>query len=122
MLALWIGPAMRRDRRRPTTCGPSATIWSSATDATVRGMYRGLLWIGSLFILAGQLVAIGAILEPSRGIPAAAGCAIGGVVIRVYFAAGGLLTSARVNVVQLFVKLAGFAVAVPLAFGAVAGG
>ena len=35
------------------------------------------------------------------------GCAVGGAVITVYFIAGGLLTSAWVNVVQLAVKLAG---------------
>ena len=39
----------------------------------------------------------------------------------VYFAAGGLLTSARVNVVQLTVKLGGFALALPLALAAVGG-
>ena len=49
--------------------------------------------------------------------PKPIGCAVGGAVIAVYFVAGGLLTSARVNVVQLAVKLAGFAVAVPLVAG-----
>jgi SSS family solute:Na+ symporter len=39
----------------------------------------------------------------------------------VYFTAGGLLTSAWVNVVQLAVKLAGFAVALPLAFAWIGG-
>ena len=39
------------------------------------------------------------------------GASIGGVVITVYFTAGGLLTSAWVNVVQLAVKLGGFAIA-----------
>ena len=39
----------------------------------------------------------------------------------VYFAAGGLMTSARVNVVQLSVKLAGFAIALPLAVSAAGG-
>ena len=43
------------------------------------------------------------------------GCVVGGVVITVYFAAGGLLTSAWVNMVQLAVKLGGFALALPLA-------
>jgi SSS family solute:Na+ symporter len=54
-------------------------------------------------------------------VPTAIGCAIGGAVIMVYFAAGGLLTSARVNVVQLAVKLSGFAIALPLAMSAVGG-
>ena len=71
-----------------------------------------LLWVGSIFILAGQLVAIGSILETVAGLPSAFGCAIGGIVITAYFATGGLLSSARVNVLQLAVKLGGFAIAV----------
>ena len=43
------------------------------------------------------------------------GCAIGGLLITIYFTAGGLLTSAWVNMVQLTVKLVGFAIALPLA-------
>jgi len=42
-------------------------------------------------------------------------------VIMVYFAAGGLSSSARVNAVQLAVKLGGFAIAVPVALAAVGG-
>lgn len=120
VLALWIGPAMRRvaavhDLR---TVGDYLEF---RYNATVRGVIAALLWIGTIFILAGQLVALGAILETVARIPAAAGCAIGGGVILVYFAAGGLLASARVNVVQLFVKLAGFAIALPIAVGAIGG-
>ena len=74
-----------------------------------------------MFILAGQLVAIGAILHTVAAIPEAIGCAIGGGVITMYFAAGGLTTSARVNVVQLAVKLGGFALALPLAVSALGG-
>ncbi|HEY7286422.1 MAG TPA: sodium:solute symporter family protein [Vicinamibacterales bacterium] len=120
ILAFWVGPAMRRvaaahDLR---TVGDYLEF---RYDATVRGIIAALLWIGTIFILAGQLVAIGRILETVARIPAVAGCAIGTVVILVYFAAGGLLTSARVNVVQLVVKLAGFAVALPIAVGAIGG-
>jgi len=42
-------------------------------------------------------------------------------VITTYFTAGGLLTSAWVNMVQLTVKLAGFAIAVPLVLDRVGG-
>jgi SSS family solute:Na+ symporter len=55
------------------------------------------------------------------GVPKAMGCLIGGVVVTSYFAAGGLLTSARLNVLQLVVKLAGLGLAVPFAV-AFAGG
>ena len=119
-LALWIGPAIRRaaaahDLR---TVGDYLEFRYSAS---VRGTVSVLLWIGSTFILAGQLVAIGTILDTVAKIPPALGCLIGGIVITVYFTAGGLLTSARVNVLQLCVKLGGFALAVPLALAAAGG-
>ncbi len=87
----------------------------------MRGVISALLWLGSIAILAGQFIAIGTILEVVAGIPFARGCAIGGAVVCVYFAAGGLLTTARVNVVQLAVKLGGFAIALPLAWASTGG-
>jgi SSS family solute:Na+ symporter len=84
-------------------------------------MVAVLLWIGSLAILAAQLIAMESILNVVAGIPKAIGCAIGGTLITIYFAAGGLKTSVWVNVVQLIVKFAGFLVALPLALSAVGG-
>jgi SSS family solute:Na+ symporter len=120
VLAFWVGPAMRRvaEQHDLRTVGDYLEFRYSPL---VRGMLSALLWIGSIFILAGQLFAIGSILDTVARLPVAAGCAIGGLVIMVYFAAGGLLTSARVNVVQLIVKLGGFAIALPLAIGAIGG-
>ncbi len=119
-LALWIGPAIRRQAAAHDlrTVGDYLEF---RYNATVRGIVAVLLWIGSMFILAGQLVAMGAILQTVAGIPAAIGCAIGGFVITAYFASGGLLTAARVNVLQLAVKLGGFAIALPLALSAAGG-
>jgi SSS family solute:Na+ symporter len=119
-LAFWIGPAMRREAAAHDlkTVGDYLEY---RYGPLIRGIASLILWIGSTFILAGQLVAIGSILETVAGVPLAVGCAIGGGVITVYFAAGGLLTTARVNVVQLAVKLGGFALAVPLAVGAFGG-
>jgi solute:Na+ symporter, SSS family len=120
VLALWIGPAMRRvaEAHDLRTVGDFLEF---RYNATVRGIIAALLWVGSLFILAGQLLAVGSILDTVAHIPPAVGCTIGGAVITMYFAAGGLLTSARVNVVQLIVKLAGFALALPLAIAATGG-
>jgi len=111
VLAFWIGPAIRREAAAHDlrTVGDYLEFRYSAT---VRALIAALLWVGSLFILAGQLFAMGVILETIAGVPAWLGCAIGGGVITVYFSAGGLLTSAWVNLIQLVVKLAGFAVAV----------
>jgi SSS family solute:Na+ symporter len=121
VLAWWIGPAMRRQAEayQLRTVGD---YLEHRYDSSVRVLAAGVLWIGSLFILAGQLWAMGSIINAVAGTPPWIGCVIGGVVITVYFAAGGLLTSARVNVVQLVVKMIGFAVALPLALKSVAGG
>jgi solute:Na+ symporter, SSS family len=114
VLALWVGPSMRRvaAAQNLRTVGDYLEF---RYDERVRGAIAALLWVGSIFILASQLIGLGWILEVVAGIPKPLGCAIGGVVITVYFAAGGLLTSAWVNVVQLTVKMVGFAVALPIA-------
>ncbi len=120
ILAFWIGPAVRgiAARHNLRTVGDYLEFRYSRT---VRAVISVLLWIGSLFILASQLIGLGWILEVVAGVPKPIGCAIGGGLITVYFAAGGLLTSAWVNVVQLTVKLAGFAIAVPLAISRTGG-
>jgi solute:Na+ symporter, SSS family len=120
VLALWIGPAMRRvaashDLR---TVGDFLEF---RFGVVVRTAIAALLWVGAIFILAGQLIAIATILNVVVDLPTSAGCILGGVLITIYFTAGGLLTSAWVNMVQLTVKLAGFALALPLALSAVGG-
>jgi len=114
VLAMWVGPSMRRvaAERNLRTVGDYLEF---RYDERVRGIIAALLWVGSIFILASQLIGLGWILEVVAGIPKPIGCAIGGLVITVYFAAGGLLTSAWVNVVQLTVKMVGFAIALPIA-------
>jgi SSS family solute:Na+ symporter len=118
--AFLVGPAMRRvaAARNLTSLGDYLEF---RYDRRVRGVISMLLWIGSIAILAGLLIAIGTILFFVAGVPFGWGCAVGGLVITVYFSAGGLLTSAWVNVVQLTVKMAGFAIALPLAIQAVGG-
>ncbi len=120
VLALWIGPAIRRlaathDLR---TVGD---YLERRYSAPVRGIIALLLWFGSLAILAGQLIAISSILHVVAGTPKWIGCTIGGVLITIYSSAGGLKSGAWVNMVQLTVKLVGFAVALPLALAAVGG-
>jgi SSS family solute:Na+ symporter len=120
VLALWIGPAIRQvaAEKNLRTVGDYLEFRYSAA---VRGVISALVWIGSIFFLASQLIGLGWILNVVTGVPKPVGCMIGGVVITVYFAAGGLLTSAWVNVVQLVVKLTGFALALPLALATVGG-
>jgi solute:Na+ symporter, SSS family len=80
----------------------------------VRGLIAALLWLGTLAILAGQLIAGSRVLEAVAGLDKTTGCLIGGVVMTTYFAAGGLLGSAWVNLVQLVVLLGGLVLALPL--------
>ena len=86
--------------------------------ASARGVAAAVICVGSLTLLAGQLIAGAAILNVVIGIPRWAGALIGACVMTIYFAAGGLLGSARVNTVQLGVMLAGFLVALPFALDA----
>jgi solute:Na+ symporter, SSS family len=87
----------------------------------MRGISGGIIWFISLSILAGQLLGATSILEVVAGLPRWAGALAATVVVVIYFVAGGLLTSAWVNVVQLVVKLVGFLSAVPIAVGLIGG-
>ncbi|HWF84399.1 MAG TPA: sodium:solute symporter family protein [Vicinamibacterales bacterium] len=120
ILALWIGPAIRRvaERHDLRTVGDYLEF---RYGRSVRGIMSLLIWMGSLAIPAGQFLAIASILNVVIGLPKYAGCLTAGAVVIVYFTAGGLLTSAWVNMVQLAVKLLGFAIAVPLALRGVGG-
>lgn len=119
-LAFWIGPRIWRLAREHElmTVGDYLEF---RYDRTVRGIIAVLLWIGTLAILAGQLIALAWILDVVAGVPKPIGCLIGGGVMTIYFTAGGLLTSAWVNLVQLVVLLVGFAIALPWVLADVGG-
>lgn len=112
--AFWVGPLMRREAeaRGLKTVGD---YLEQRYSATVRVVVAALIWVGTLAILAGQLIAMSTLLTVVAGLPKWAGCVLGGLVMTAYFAAGGLLSSAWVNLMQLVVLLAGFAVALPVA-------
>lgn len=120
LLAVWIGPRIWRAAVKDNffTVGD---FLENRYGRTVRGTVAALLWVGTLAILAGQFLGMSRILEVVAGLPKLAGCALGGILVTSYFAAGGLFGSAWVNVVQLTVKLVGFAVAVPLVLHGVGG-
>jgi SSS family solute:Na+ symporter len=87
----------------------------------VRAAATALVALGSLSLLAGQLIAGATIINIITGAPRWAGSLIGGAIMTIYFTAGGLLGTAWVNTLQLIVMLAGFLVALPFALGAVGG-
>jgi len=113
VLAFTVGPRMRRvaEERGHKTVGD---FLEDRYGRGVRGVLALLLSIGTLAILAGQLIALAWVLNVVAGVPKWAGCLVGGLVATAYFSAGGLLTSVWVNAVQLVVMLAGFAIALPL--------
>ena len=130
----WVGSAAIGSTVLALTVGPR--IWRVAKEndlqttgdflawrygESVRGIVALLLWFGTIAILAGQLIAMGLIINVVAGVPKATACLIGGIVATLYFTAGGLLSSAWVNVVQVCVKLVGFSIALVVLFGRVGG-
>ncbi len=119
-LALWVGPRIRQlaaDHDFRTV----GDFLEWRYDSRVRATIAILLWLGTVAILAGQLIGLAAVLGAVIGLPRWAGCGIGALVVTIYFGAGGLKSSAVVNVVQLTVKMAGFFIALPLALATVGG-
>src|SRR3954465_8658686 len=82
VLAFWVGPAMRRqaDAHQLRTVGD---YLEHRYSAPVRPAAAAILWIGSLFILAGQLWAVGSIIAAVTSAPPWIGCIMGGLVITV---------------------------------------
>jgi SSS family solute:Na+ symporter len=120
VLAFWIGPRIRRvaaDHELRTLGDYLEYRFGEQVRATI----TVLLWMGTLAILSAQIIGIGWVLNVVVGLPPWLGCLTGGLVVIVYFTAGGLLTAAWVNALQLVVLLAGFVVALPLAVTAAGG-
>jgi SSS family solute:Na+ symporter len=120
VLGLWVGPHIRRlaaahDLR---TLGDFLE-WRY--DWRVRAISSVLLWVGTIAILGGQLLALSRTLEAVAGWPRWIGAVVGGFVVVVYFTAGGMRASVWVNLVQLTVKLVAFLVALPFAWSAIGG-
>jgi SSS family solute:Na+ symporter len=120
VLAFWIGPRMWREAAAhgDYTVGD---FLERHYGSLMRGLVAVLIWLGTLSILAAQLLGVAAVLNVVGGFSLLTGCILGAVVTAAYFVAGGLLSSAWVNLVQLGVILAGFAVAAPLAVDAAGG-
>ncbi|MCP3960055.1 MAG: sodium:solute symporter family protein [bacterium] len=120
LLAFWIGPRIWRLAKEHDlhTMGDFLEL---RYGKSVRAVIAITLWLGTLAILAGQLIALAWILDVVAGVPKPVGCLIGGLVMTIYFSAGGLLTSAWVNLVQLVVLLVGLLIALPWALSSVGG-
>ena len=120
VLAFWIGPRMWRlaSQQGFYTAGDYLEYRYSPT---VRGVMASFIWVGTLAVLAAQLLAGAAVLTAVADIPRETGILIGAVAMTIYFVAGGLLSSAWVNLLQLVVLIGGFVVAIPLLYSGVGG-
>ncbi|HTI42642.1 MAG TPA: sodium:solute symporter family protein [Vicinamibacterales bacterium] len=112
-LAFFVGPRIWRAAKAHNlfTTGDFLEL---RFGAPVRGIVTSLIWLGTLSIFAGQLIAGAAVLSVVAGVPRWEGTIISAFVVTVTFMAGGLLGTVWVNVVQLSVLMAGFAVAIPI--------
>ena len=112
-LAFFVGPRIWRAAKAHNlfTTGDFLEL---RFGALVRGIVTSLIWLGTLSIFAGQLIAGAAVLSVVAGVPRWEGTIISAFVVTVTFMAGGLLGTVWVNVVQLSVLMAGFAVAIPI--------
>lgn len=112
ILAYIVGPKIWRIAREH-----NFYTLSDYLDARYSKAFSGIISLmmaaGTLALFAGQLLGIAWILEVVAEIPKTHGVIIGAVVTTLYFAAGGLLSSAIVNIIEVAVILAGFVIAVP---------
>ena len=130
----WVGSAGIGSLFLAFLVGPR--IWTIAKNASlhtlgdflefryskaVKAVIAVLLWMGTLAILAGQLIAISWILEVVAGIPKWEGCLLGGLVATIYCSAGGLFTSALINRIELTVTMSGLLASVPFALHSAGG-
>jgi solute:Na+ symporter, SSS family len=120
ILAMSVGPRMWRESAThgDLTVGD---FLERKYGRDLRTIVALLVWIGTLSILAGQLLGMSTVFQVVAGVSKFTGCVLGAVLVSVYFVAGGLLSSAYVNFLQLAVKLIGFSLVTPIAF-ALAGG
>ncbi|MHC1715785.1 MAG: sodium:solute symporter family protein [Acidaminococcaceae bacterium] len=86
-----------------------------------RGIISSMMVVGTLALFSGQLIGVAWILNVVAGIDKPLGTIIGAVVVTLYFTAGGVLSAAVVNIVEVVVIFAGFCLAAPYALSAVGG-
>ncbi len=120
ILARWVGPRMWEEARA-RGCYTVGDYLSSRYGSAVRSLAMTILWIGSVAILAAQLVAMGEVLHAASGLPRSIGTILGALVVLVYYGAGGLWSASRVNVVELGVKLVAFPLALLMTARAIGG-
>jgi len=119
-LALFIGPRIWRiaSEHNLYTTGDYLEL---RYGPSVRAIVASLLWVGTLSIFAGQLIAGAAVLSVVAHLPRWVGTIISASVVTIVFVSGGAISTVWTNVVQLIVLLLGFMVALPMLLSHVGG-
>jgi SSS family solute:Na+ symporter len=119
-LGLWVAP---RFQRLAATHGflTVGDFLEWRFDRSVRVVIAAVLWLGTLALLAGQLLAMAWAFEVIAGTPRAVGALLAAAVLVAYFSRGGMQAAAVVNLLQLVTLVVGFALAVPYAWSAAGG-
>ena len=114
VLAFWIGPRVWREAeaRGYLSVGD---FFDFHFGKGVRSLAALMIWLGSFVILCGQLRGAAEVLQRVAGLSIHVGAMIAAVLVAAYFGASGLFGTARINTLQLIVKLSGFLLAAPFA-------
>ena len=114
VLAFWVGPRLWRQAAQHgfLTVGDFLEFHFGRA---VRTLAATFIWLGSFLILCGQLRAAAEVLQQAAGWSIGLGAFVSALATVGYFVAGGLISAAWVNRVQLVVKLAGFVIVAWLA-------
>jgi SSS family solute:Na+ symporter len=120
LLAFFVGPRIWRTAKQHNllTVGDFLEFHYGRT---VRNLSALVIWLGGYVILCGQIRGAGEVIAAAGRVSLFSGCVLAAAVMAAYFVSGGLRSAASVNVVQLAVKIVGFAIATPVALAAVGG-
>lgn len=120
VLAVWVGPRLWRTAKQHNLFTVGDYLAFRYNDG-VRGLTALLIWLGSFFILSGQLTGAAVVLTVVFGWPAWLGGLVAIAIVTIYFSAGGLMGSSWVNRVQIVVIVLGFLLAGVMAVSAAGG-
>ncbi|MBP7248540.1 MAG: sodium:solute symporter family protein [Negativicutes bacterium] len=120
ILAFWVGPKIYQiaKLKQYLTLGD---YLEERYSKYFRSFISLLLGIGTLAIFGGQLIGIAWILKTVAEVPKEVGVILGAGVVVLYSVAGGLLSAAGVNLIQVVIKLVGFILAGIAAYMSVGG-
>lgn len=120
ILAFFVGPKIWELSKKYNlmTCGD---FLDKRYSKYFKGIFSTMMFIGTLALFAAQLMGVAWILNVVLGTSKPVGVLVGAVVVTIYFAFGGLVSSAYVGVLKLVIVLAGFLLALPFALSSVGG-